>query len=377
MQKLSNLRATLGQLATHRAKRCVSIYSPLEMAGGDVQKNPIELKNLLKKAREFLPKEQAEALARRLEPVQSNEAAKRSRSPGLAIFHSPAWSETFELPLPVQPLVVVEDRFHLKPLLALLAQPSRFYVLALSQKAVRLLEGDPWEVRRVDTNGQLPTSIAAYTATDGVEKALQVHSGKGGTALHHGQGLGEYRHHEDTKRYLTAIDAGMRTLLTPNDAPLVLAGVGELTSAFRASSKHANICEGEISGNVDAQSDNELHQRALPLAEASLLAEQESVRRRARELAHTQHATTNLNEAALAARDGRIDTLFVENGVCLWGRVDDRTRSISRQKRQTRDNEDLLDMIAVQTFDKGGDVFVVDAEQMPTEGCELFAVLRY
>jgi len=43
--------------------------------------------------------------------------------------------------------VVVSDRFHLKPLLPLLTGDGRFYILALSQNQVRLLQGTRYSVR--------------------------------------------------------------------------------------------------------------------------------------------------------------------------------------------------------------------------------------
>jgi hypothetical protein len=42
--------------------------------------------------------------------------------------------------------VVVTDRFHIKPLLPLLSGDGRFYVLALSQSEVRLLQGTRYSV---------------------------------------------------------------------------------------------------------------------------------------------------------------------------------------------------------------------------------------
>jgi len=45
----------------------------------------------------------------------------------------------YRLPIEFQELVVVSDQFHLKPLLYLINNDGRFYLLALSQNDVRFL----------------------------------------------------------------------------------------------------------------------------------------------------------------------------------------------------------------------------------------------
>ena len=377
MRKLRELRSTLGHLAEHRALHCVSIYAPRGVSGPEVQKNRIELKNLLKEARSLLQPDEIEGLSRLVEPFIRREAATQNRSPGAAIFHSPQRSEAFELPSPVEPVVVVEDRFHLKPLLALLAQPSRFHILALSRNEIRLLEADPWGAHRMHTNGAMPASLASIGPADSNGKHLQFHSGDKGSVVYHGQGHGEHRRHEDMRRYLLAVDAGLKSVLAAEDKPLVLAGVTELTTMFRMLTRHPNLASSEVAGNVDALSDHELHQKARPLASVRLRERMRRLSVKARDLVHTDGATTSVRDAALAACDGRIDKLFVKKGARLWGCVDEETRTVSHDRKQTPRNEDLLDLIAVQTFDKGGEVFVVEEAQMPIDETPVVAMLRY
>jgi hypothetical protein len=55
------------------------------------------------------------------------------------LFLSPGAFHSYRLPLSFGELAVISDRYHLKPLLPLLAGDGSFYVLALSQNEVRLL----------------------------------------------------------------------------------------------------------------------------------------------------------------------------------------------------------------------------------------------
>jgi hypothetical protein len=82
-------------------------------------------------------------------------------------------------------LVFVANRFHLKPLIPLLTEESGFYVLALSQNEIRLLEGNRYCAWEVELE-HVPTSLAEATGYDEPERELQFRSktppGPGGEA---------------------------------------------------------------------------------------------------------------------------------------------------------------------------------------------------
>ncbi|MDO8786314.1 MAG: hypothetical protein Q7J12_08865, partial [Syntrophales bacterium] len=67
------------------------------------------------------------------------------------------------------------DRFHIKPLLPILRGDERFYLLALSQNEVRLLEGSRHSVREVDLK-TLPKSLAAPLQYDVPERKIRFYS---------------------------------------------------------------------------------------------------------------------------------------------------------------------------------------------------------
>ena len=65
----------------------------------------------------------------------------RYQADGLAAFLSVDGLRSYLLPISFPELVVVGHRFHIKPLLPLLNNDDRFFVLALSKNNVRLIEG--------------------------------------------------------------------------------------------------------------------------------------------------------------------------------------------------------------------------------------------
>ncbi len=146
-------RAELEQLMRKEQQGCVSIYMPTHRTGTDAQQDPIRLKNLLREAEKQLS---AQGIGRRevqnmLEPTSmllQDSTFWQHQSDGLAIFISSNGVRRYRLPLNFEEFVAVMDHFHIKPLLPLFTGDGQFYILALSQNEVRLLNGTPRQRQR-------------------------------------------------------------------------------------------------------------------------------------------------------------------------------------------------------------------------------------
>ena len=101
----------------------MSVFLPTHRVTPDGGQDPIRLRNLLDEAEQRLL---AAACARRAREVlrPGRDLLGRGwfwsyQSDGLAVFLAPGWSRVFRLPQEFPQLVVVADRFHVKPLLTL------------------------------------------------------------------------------------------------------------------------------------------------------------------------------------------------------------------------------------------------------------------
>ncbi|MBD0361532.1 MAG: hypothetical protein ICV55_01900, partial [Coleofasciculus sp. C3-bin4] len=132
----------------------VSIYMPITI-GAEIQQNPIRFKNLIREAESSLEenglsnKEVSEILQPIQEVVDSDDNFWQQQNDGLAIFLTSGVCHYYSVPLNFDELVVVTDHFHLKPLLPVLTGDGRYYVLALSQQDIRLLECTRSSVREI------------------------------------------------------------------------------------------------------------------------------------------------------------------------------------------------------------------------------------
>src|SRR5438067_5127355 len=123
---------------------CVSILLPLDTARQQVAGNSVRLKNAVREVERLLGEKGVEPERTRvlLEPIREYTAELGEWSgdrQGLAIFRSWDVLRAFRVPLQLEESVSVADHFNVRPLLTLVHADPTFYILALSQKHIRLL----------------------------------------------------------------------------------------------------------------------------------------------------------------------------------------------------------------------------------------------
>jgi hypothetical protein len=379
-------RQALKPLTERRAGWHVSMFLPMHRAGAETQQNPIRCKNLVRLAEARLLANGLDASETRalLEPVQQlvvNHAFWQHQSDGLALFLAPETCLAYRLPLTFDELVVVTHRFHIKPLLPLLTGDGRYYVLALSQNAVRLLQCTRDRVMTIELE-DVPTSMAEALRYDDPEKQLQFHTGTpAGTgkraAMFHGHGVGTDDAKDNILDYFRQIDRGLHAVLRDDDAPLVLAGVEYLMPLYKAATSYAHVMDRGLTGNPEALRAEELQAQAWGLVEPLFREQQEAAAAHYRRYAETARAATDIETIVPAAYYGRIETLFVALGVQQWGTFDPDTQSVHVNPEADTDAEDLLDCAALYTFLHQGSVYAVAPDEVPEQPASLAAVFRY
>jgi hypothetical protein len=364
---------------------CVSIFLPTHRAGAETRQDPIRLKNLLDEAEERLVARglRTPETGRLLEPPRdllADDAFWRHQGDGLALFLSSDEFRYYRLPLSFEELVVVADRYHLKPLLPLLVEDGQFYVLALSQNGVRLLQATRHTVEEVELK-DVPESLADALNRDGQEKQLQFHTGTSGgggsrPAVFHGHGIGDEGSKDDILRYFRQVDRGVWELLKGRWAPLVLAGVAYLLPIYREASAYPNLVDEGVTGNPEGLRAQELHEKTWEVMRTRFLKAQREAIVRYEQYAGTGLTSTDLETVVPAAYFGRVDLLFVTNGSHRWGIFDPAAGEARLHRKTEARDGDLVDFAAVQTLLNGGTVYALDPEEMPEEA-DVTSVFRY
>ncbi len=375
---------TMNQLLDADTYPCVSLYLPTHRAGRETAQDPIRLKNLLEEAREALEDggmrpPDASALLAEAEHLTQLGTYWQYQEEGLAVFVNPSGTRTFRLPISFPELVIVGETFHTKPLWPVVGGNELFYLLALSRNLVRLLWVDRYDVGDVDLPDDVPRSLAEALWFEDPEKQLQ-HRGSGRAgqgrvvATFHGHGVPEERGEARLEAFLRAVDRGIGHLIDP-EAPLVLAGVDEITALYRKVSKHHNVVGETIGGNPDIEAPHQLHDSALEVIEPLL-------RRGFEQDSAAFHgggdlAVSDVEEVVRAAHEGRVASLIVAAGRQVWGRVSADTLDVEIHDGPRPGDRDLLDDAAAAAWRTGARIHAVsDPQEVPGPG-PLAALLRF
>jgi len=373
-------RDNLRELIDTEGEWCVSFYMPT-MRGAEAQQNVIRFRNLLREAEGQLSQvgmrvPDIEAFLGPAQGLLNDAALWRSTRDGLAVFVAENHLSHYYLPEAVEEVVTVRRRFHLKPLLALLSGDGRFYVLALSQDQVRLLEGTRDSVAEIELVG-LPESLSEALQYDRSERQMRAGAVAAPAGSVHGTGTDEETK-LDILRYFQMVDRGLRDMLGDQRVPLVVAGVDYLLPIYRQANSYPYLVDTGVIGNPQTLNAKELHRRAWEIVRPHFAREQEAQEGLYRELAGRQEgrASNNLKQIMQAAHGGRVATLFLARGVQQWGVYREHSGNVHVHPSQQPGDYDLLDLAAIQTVANGGTVYVVDPDRVPG-GEPLAAIFRY
>lgn len=361
----------------------LSLYLATTLAVDERRQNEIRLKNLLKDARTRLEAlgmaaTDADLLTQAVRNASLDREMWREHGRGFAVFAGRQFLEHVSLPYPVRELVVANFRFHLKPLIDALSRRRKFWLLTLSQNDVSLYVGDDDSLGEVDLGPEVPRSLTDVTGRQPAGKQLRYHAADrgGDSAIFHGFGAGKDDAEPEQEQFVRAVSDGLERFWKLDDAPVIVAGDNQLVSLYRRTSRYDERILGEVEGNVEHRSKQELHAMAWPIVQEELERHRDARLAELDQNAPGTPVSRELADVVRAARDGRVDTLFIAADTECWGRYHDGERSIDTHEQPLPGDDDLLDRAAVESWLKGGAVYAVPAERIPGNGVAI-AGLRY
>lgn len=377
----------LGTLLPAQGGVCISLFAPTHPSGLETRQDPIRFRNLLRDT-------ETQLLARRLRFPDVKQLLERAyallddsyfwrhQSNGLALFLAPDLWRCYHLPIDFEERVIIAPHFHIRPLLPLVGGDERFYVLALSQQAVKVYEGTRYGLHEIELRNA-PTSVADALQYDSFERHLSYRSagpapaGAGRAAAVFYGSDGEHDPKEQIASYFRQVDEGLRHLLQGSYAPVVLAGVDYVLPIYRGVSKLPHLASEAITGNPDDLNGIELRHQAWSVLQPYFQKKQEEAALQYRQLAGTPRASNKLKAVVQAAHHQRVAALFAAVGPAQWGQFDPETGAARLRRAKVRPgDEDLVNVAAVYTLLNGGVVYAVEPAHMPCDA-PLAALFRY
>ncbi len=373
-------RQSFRELVEHSQAPSVSIYSPMVVAGSEVQQNPIRFKNLLNEAKKVLTEEQQQMLAP-AEKLLEDPMFWQHQGPGLAVFLAKDFFKYYQLPMDVKPLVQVSRHFHISPLVRVFNEDGQFYVLSLSMGGAHLYRASHFDLEEMELGAAVPKSLDEALEGLQKEKALNYHSqntGGGAEAVYHGHD-DPNAHRQDLLRWFRPLAQEVRRLLNEQGGgPLVLAGVEYLHPIFREAIDYSGLTDTAVMGSIEEMSEKELLEKAWPCVEEVIKSREMATLERLNNLSGSGKTSEQLEEVVKESLQGRVDTLFLSQEHQVWGQWQEESEpnNFSFETANPPAAEELMNLAAIHTIRKGGKVHVVAPEQMP-RGAGMAALFRY
>lgn len=300
---------------------CLSIFQPLRDEISQVAKPETRLRAAAQQADALLAENMFDATAREefLRPIfkVAGNTDWSGRTGSMVIFRAPGYTRADFWPGTLNPTVRLADEFLILPLLGGLSARQGFWILALSIKQIHLFHGEAGRLSEVPLPEELPRSLEQAGGFDQPDHTLESRSSPGLTsgqiaAVRSGtttvnETKGQYLHD-----FFKKIDRAIQPILAASGDPLILAAVARELAIYRELNTYPLLAEQTIHGSPEALGEARLLRAAMDIVQERAARKAEEARAEMDRAAGRGRLTTDLAVIEEAARNGRIERLFVE-----------------------------------------------------------------
>ena len=389
---LEGARADISQLEefepgffAERDAPLVSMYLTTQQGWPEAQQNRIRFKNLradVEKAiercydkREF--RGMLDALAIIEEQFEQDDAGMLGPlRQGLAVLANKGAVSVYRLDYPVETFALVADSYHIKPLVKNFQYGSHYYVMALSYDGFDVYRGDFSTLEELDHPDGIVTRFAELFDDYDVSLSEIGNRYKGGSRSYFGYDEKSQVIEKETVEHFRYAAEVMKDFMAGRRCPLVLAGLPRHQEVFRSLAHIPCLLERGIEKTFGSMDKKE--QLAAVGAIIDEL-QREQIERLVARFCDAQaagKASSDVNDITLALVERKVETLLVQKDGVIDGDVDVESGFLRRHGEACVRSDDLTDDFAQATYLQGGDVYVLEKDQMPGD-TGVAALYRY
>jgi hypothetical protein len=362
---------------------CLTLYLPMEKSPNTYRLEEMRLKSVIRSAEQALSERKVPAgdIRTLLEPLpgiaQEREHLGSTAGGTLVVLRSKNVFRAFDVRHAIDETVYVGEHFNIRPILKCLEEDKlEFYLLALSQKHVRLLRCTHHESAEIPLPAGVPTNLEDWLNTRLPNAAPHHGTPEGGDNGSTGGSFTSTTDRDNKDGHLAnfyrVINKGITDMLKDQTVPIVLCGVDYERSMYRSINTYATLVEDGVQGSPESLKGGEMHKRALEIAQEYAKEPMKKALGTYERLGGTERVCSKPEEILKAAAQGRVAFLFLSDGASYNGRFDDATMQVSNDGFK----EDLLNVAALRTIAYGGEVFVTVPGRIPAQG-PMAAILRF
>lgn len=363
---------------------CISIYIPTHIYGEETKNNvdQITLKNQLKSVTNKLEdkglnQEQIKKMLRPAYQLLDDDDFWLHQSEGLALFISKDKFEKFTVPVNFVEFNYVSDHFYVKSLMPVFNDDENFYLLTLKQDEVNLYDCTRYSIEEIDINNLIPDDMKDRVGKDFEQKSLQFRS-QGRQGLFHGHGDDKRDAKQELLQFFHEVDKGLMKVIGENQKqPLVIASIDRAFDLYKETNSYKNLYPDNVSGDPENQDIFLLHEKATIILDNYFKKEKMENLKKLSDLLHTDKASNALEEILSAVKQGKVESLVLENKQDLMGEYDAEKNEVKIHDNPNGSSKSLLNFAAAEVFKNGGNVYLIDKENLPEKASKINAVYRY
>lgn len=325
------------------AENCITIMLNTHRTMPDNQKDSLLLKNLIKEAEERLladeNKKDTQKIVKRLLDLEAKIDHSHNLE-SLILFVNDNIAEYIRLPIAVKDRVVIDNNFATRDLWRALHMQNSYYVLVLSQHKVRLIEAFNDKVVNEFSN-PFPIENTQFHPSSKAEEAVAS------------------RQRNLMAEFFNRIDKEVNTIRKSNPLPvLICTEESNFHEYLKIADQKDSIFKAYLNKNrLDEKAQNIITE-AWKIVKKYTEEKNHARISELKQAVSTGKFLSDTNEIYQAIKQGRVQTLFVEQGKfqpALW--QNDKITYVSNDLRNQKDVvDDIYDELIEANMNYGGDV---------------------
>ncbi len=357
----------------------ISIYVDTHIKKPDRLENPIRFKNLVKEAQASLKDKEFKGfkdLFSLFKEMEEDALFWEGATESMAILGDEEECIVYKLPVNVKSLAIVSDSFYIKPLLRSFQSNGHYHVLGLNRDNFVLFEADRYGITEIPVDARDAT-MEGVLGTEKTAPHLSVASIGGDQSMYHGHGGAKDERKVDQEKFFRHVDTFVLEQYSKKQKiPLILVSPDEHQGEFRKLSKNNYLIDEGIKIDGDALDKKNLYEKVQDVIQ-ELFKKELKDRMATFSEAHAKDlGSDDVVQIGRAIAEGKVASLYLEENTVHPGRFDPQLGTVVQGEIADPRVGDVYDDMAEVVLSRGGEVLILEKDEMPTER-DLAAVYRY
>lgn len=362
---------------------CLSLYMPTHRLIFDLKQDRLVFKNLVKVAKASLEqlytKKDMNELMLALERMNFDNELWKDSLEGLAIFATLEEMILYRVETTFEPIAIVSDSFHIKPLIQHYQGIEQYIILSLEAESFKLFQGNQYDYQPIEIDDSIDTTLTQVLGGHHTEN-FQTHGSYAGTGDHsafHGHGGKSAEVEIDRVKYFRYVDKYvLEEISSKMKYPLILLANKDHHAGFKKISNNPYLLDESIDGTPSQMDIRDIKLAIQVINDARFNVIIEQAIAQYHNLRNEELSSDQLIIVLKALLNSRIETLMIEKDIIIPGRIDVIHQQIIQSDLDNPQTDDLLDDMVQQAYLSGAKVLILNKQDMPSESA-VAGILKY